>query len=460
MRRSTRITRSRSAAFALTTIRHRPCAHAAVKFRPQAPVRQLPLAWHRSPHFARPVAVVMVAVAAVTAAPSSRSRPDPRHGDRAPDRHRAQSAGAAAAVPARHRVLPEDDPALGGRAARPADCARRDRGARIGDRDPGDRLDGRHAGRRVPARARLRLGARPTGRWRAPAPRCAEPPPRSQPRSCCPTTRARRPTSPSSSSRSMRCRPWRWCSIRSICPSLGFDAQTTGVMLGATIHDVAQVVGAGYAVSEPAGNTAVIVKLFRVLPDVARGPRRSAGCSRGAPSRPPPPRFRSRSSRSSSSALCVLNSIAAAVPAIAPAFAQIKAPLIEASTWGLLDRHCGARARHLADRHRRARLAPCRDHDRHDARHPGGRDRGPDDAALNRRAGERCVQVSWSGCWWLTKRLARSGRNELVGALAAVIWLDHRKPRQRAVDAVLEDGTHRLRIIEAARGDTDVSGSR
>ena len=47
--------------------------------------------------------------------------------------------------------------------------------------------------------------------------------------------------------------------------SLGFDEQTTGIMLGATIHDVAQVVGAGYAVSETAGNTAVIVKLFRVF---------------------------------------------------------------------------------------------------------------------------------------------------------------------------------------------------
>src|SRR6202007_2149796 len=50
-----------------------------------------------------------------------------------------------------------------------------------------------------------------------------------------------------------------------LCAALGFDGQTTGVMLGATIHDVAQVVGAGYAVSEVAGNTAVIVKLFRVF---------------------------------------------------------------------------------------------------------------------------------------------------------------------------------------------------
>ena len=50
-----------------------------------------------------------------------------------------------------------------------------------------------------------------------------------------------------------------------LCILFGFDAQTTGVMLGGTIHDVAQVVGAGYAVSGGVGNTAVIVKLFRVF---------------------------------------------------------------------------------------------------------------------------------------------------------------------------------------------------
>ena len=50
-----------------------------------------------------------------------------------------------------------------------------------------------------------------------------------------------------------------------LCLLLGLDPQQTGVMLGATIHDMAQVVGAGYAVSEPVGNTAVIVKLFRVF---------------------------------------------------------------------------------------------------------------------------------------------------------------------------------------------------
>ena len=47
--------------------------------------------------------------------------------------------------------------------------------------------------------------------------------------------------------------------------ALGYDPKTTGIFLGATIHDVAQVVGAGYAVSGPVGNAAVIVKLFRVF---------------------------------------------------------------------------------------------------------------------------------------------------------------------------------------------------
>jgi uncharacterized integral membrane protein (TIGR00698 family) len=49
-----------------------------------------------------------------------------------------------------------------------------------------------------------------------------------------------------------------------VAAALGFDEHTTGVFLGATIHDVAQVVGAGYSVSTTAGDTATIVKLFRV----------------------------------------------------------------------------------------------------------------------------------------------------------------------------------------------------
>ena len=42
------------------------------------------------------------------------------------------------------------------------------------------------------------------------------------------------------------------------------DYRETGVFLGGTIHDVAQVVGAGFSVSEETGDTATLVKLIRV----------------------------------------------------------------------------------------------------------------------------------------------------------------------------------------------------
>ena len=45
---------------------------------------------------------------------------------------------------------------------------------------------------------------------------------------------------------------------------MGFDDQNAGIFIGATIHDVAQVMGAGYMVSGEAGQTAAIVKLARV----------------------------------------------------------------------------------------------------------------------------------------------------------------------------------------------------
>lgn len=120
-----------------------------------------------------------------------------------------------------------------------------------------------------------------------------------------------------------------------ICAALGFDEQATGIMLGATIHDVAQVVGAGYAVSEPVGNTAVIVKLFRVLlllPVVlAIGwffARRAIATDAA---QIPFPMF-----ALAFVLLCAINSIASAIPTIAPVYLLFKAPLVEASTWGLL----------------------------------------------------------------------------------------------------------------------------
>ncbi|MEO5693902.1 MAG: putative sulfate exporter family transporter [Usitatibacter sp.] len=46
--------------------------------------------------------------------------------------------------------------------------------------------------------------------------------------------------------------------------ALGLDHRVAGIFLGGTIHDVAQVVGAGYSVSTETGDTATIVKLLRV----------------------------------------------------------------------------------------------------------------------------------------------------------------------------------------------------
>lgn len=66
----------------------------------------------------------------------------------------------------------------------------------------------------------------------------------------------------------------------------GLGDTQAGLFLGATIHDVAQVVGAGYMISDEAGQTAALVKLMRVaclVPVVffialsVRGARKAAG---------------------------------------------------------------------------------------------------------------------------------------------------------------------------------------
>ena len=49
-----------------------------------------------------------------------------------------------------------------------------------------------------------------------------------------------------------------------LAEALGYDAQQAGIFLGATIHDVAQVVGAGYGMSRDTGDVATMVKLLRV----------------------------------------------------------------------------------------------------------------------------------------------------------------------------------------------------
>jgi len=46
--------------------------------------------------------------------------------------------------------------------------------------------------------------------------------------------------------------------------ALGLSREATGVFLGGTIHDVAQVVGAGFSISEDTGDLSTLVKLIRV----------------------------------------------------------------------------------------------------------------------------------------------------------------------------------------------------
>lgn len=50
----------------------------------------------------------------------------------------------------------------------------------------------------------------------------------------------------------------------SLCHQLGLTDRQAGFVLGASIHDVAQALGAGYSYSDPAGQVAAIVKLTRV----------------------------------------------------------------------------------------------------------------------------------------------------------------------------------------------------
>ena len=79
--------------------------------------------------------------------------------------------------------------------------------------------------------------------------------------------------------------------------AIGLDARLAGIFLGGTIHDVAQVVGAGYSMSHETGDVATFVKLMRVtmlLPVIVfavmltRAHFRNSG-NAGAASGPRPP---------------------------------------------------------------------------------------------------------------------------------------------------------------------------
>lgn len=140
-----------------------------------------------------------------------------------------------------------------------------------------------------------------------------------------------------------------------LCIALGLSDRQTGILLGAAIQDVAQVVGAGYAISSETGDVALIVKMFRVLlllPAVMaigwwafRSARLAphawsgestrvgsavavAGC---APATPQVPAF-----AVAFLALCVVNSLAIATPVAAPYYAPVRKVLIDASTVAMM----------------------------------------------------------------------------------------------------------------------------
>lgn len=119
-----------------------------------------------------------------------------------------------------------------------------------------------------------------------------------------------------------------------LCQWMGFSERETGILLGLAIQDMAQVVGAAYAVSEPVGNTAVIVKLFRVLlllPVVlAVGWYYARRSGRTGAASVPVPGF-----AIAFIGLATLNSILP-YTMFAASYLPIKAALVEISRWGML----------------------------------------------------------------------------------------------------------------------------
>ncbi len=113
---------------------------------------------------------------------------------------------------------------------------------------------------------------------------------------------------------------------------LGFDETQMGLLLGGTIHDVAQVVGAGYSDGENIGAISVIVKLFRVLlllPVILIVGRLFVQPNSGVKVSAPVFAF-------AFLVLCVVNSLAPLAPSILPGYSEVKFVATYVSNWGLL----------------------------------------------------------------------------------------------------------------------------
>jgi uncharacterized integral membrane protein (TIGR00698 family) len=121
-----------------------------------------------------------------------------------------------------------------------------------------------------------------------------------------------------------------------LAQSLGLSPVATGLMLGASIHDVAQVAGAGLGLSDAAANTAITVKMYRVLlllpaVIVICWWFRNATADGEGGSRPGIPGF-----AVAFAGLAVLNGLLLADPVIASHYQPVRKLLIEASSVGLL----------------------------------------------------------------------------------------------------------------------------
>lgn len=120
-----------------------------------------------------------------------------------------------------------------------------------------------------------------------------------------------------------------------IAAILVLPGKEAGILFGATIHDVAQVVGAGYSVSDEVGNTAVVVKLFRVLllfPIVVIiGYYFSFRQSADGKGTAQIPGF-----AIAFIFLCIINSLAPGIDGIARHYGYMRALLVDVSSWGML----------------------------------------------------------------------------------------------------------------------------
>jgi uncharacterized integral membrane protein (TIGR00698 family) len=117
--------------------------------------------------------------------------------------------------------------------------------------------------------------------------------------------------------------------------AIGLNDHETGVLLGASIHDMAQVIGAGYSVSTEAGNTAVVVKLLRVLmllPMVLLvGVLLNAGIISNGEARVPVPGF-----AVAFVLFCLVNSVMPETGPLVSTYAALHAVAANASSWGML----------------------------------------------------------------------------------------------------------------------------